>query len=111
MILWRRVMAREFKQVRFFVVMAVAAFIVCGVTAFCAHRAEHRRTPEERQAYWIGEKAGEQAPRDAKLLTPAGLNMMAQKYFEQHGSGNKQDWDLAFEHGYEDGFNKTHPRQ
>src|SRR6266511_4124951 len=107
MILWRRVMAREFKQVRFFVVMAVAAFIVCGVTAFCAHR----RTPEERQAYWIGEKAGEQAPRDAKLLTPAGLNMMAQKYFEQHGSGNKQDWDLAFEHGYEDGFNKTHPRQ
>ncbi len=82
MILWRRVMAREFKQVRFFVVMAVAAFIVCGVTAFCAHRAEHRRTPEERQAYWIGEKAGEQAPRDAKLLTPAGLNMMAQKYFE-----------------------------
>jgi GTP pyrophosphokinase len=26
--------------------------------------------------------------------------MMAQKYFEQHGSGNKQDWDLAFEHGY-----------
>jgi hypothetical protein len=37
--------------------------------------------------------------------------MMAQKYFEQHGSGNKQDWDLAFEHGYEDGFNKTHPRQ
>jgi hypothetical protein len=35
---------------------------------------------------------------------------MAQKYFEQHGSGNKQAWDLAFEHGYEDGFKKTHPR-
>ncbi len=99
-------MAREFKPVRFFVMMAVAAFIVCGVTAFYTHRAEHGRTAEERQAYWIGEKAGEQAPRDAKLPTPAGLNMMAQKYFEQHGSGNKQDWDLAFEHGYEDGFNE-----
>ena len=104
-----KLMAREFKPVRFFVMMAVAAFIVCGVTAFYTHRAEHGGTPEERQAYWIGEKAGEQAPRDAKLPTPAGLNMMAQKYFEEHGSGNKQDWDLAFEHGYEDGFKKTHP--
>ena len=70
-------MAREFKPVRFFVMMAVAAFIVCGVIAFYTHRAEHGRTAEERQAYWIGEKAGEQAPRDAKLPTPAGLNMMA----------------------------------
>ena len=104
-----KLMAREFKPVRFFVMMAVAAFIVCGITAFYTHRAEHGRTSEERQAYWIGEKAGEQASRDAKLPTPAGLNMIAQKYFEQHGSGNKQNWDLAFEHGYEDGFKKTHP--
>ena len=79
-------MGREFKPVRFFVMMAVAAFIVCGVTAFYTHRAEHGRTAEERQAYWIGEKAGEQAPRDAKLPTPAALNMMAQKYFEKQGS-------------------------
>ena len=50
-------MAREFKPVRFFVMMAVVAFIVCGVTAFYTHRAEHGRTAEERQAYWIGEKA------------------------------------------------------
>ena len=91
-----------------FVMMAAAAFIVCGVTAFYTHRAEHGRTAEERQAYWIGEKAGEQAPRDAKLPTPAALNMMAQKYFDKQGSGNKQDWDLTFEHGYQDGFNKTH---
>jgi hypothetical protein len=104
-----KLVAREFKPVRFFLIMAIAAFIVCGITAFYTHRAEHGRTSEERQAYWIGEKAGEQAPRDAKLPTPAGLNMMAQKYFEQHGSGNKQNWDLAFEHGYEDGFKKTHP--
>src|SRR4030095_7274138 len=103
-------MPREFKPVRFFVMMAVVAFVVCGVTAFYTHRAEHGRTAKERQAYWIGEKAGEQAPRDAKFSTPVELNLMAQKYFGQHGSGNKQDWDLAFEHGYEDGFKKTHPR-
>ena len=100
-------MAREFKPVRFFVMMAVAAFIVCGVTAFYTKRAEHGRTAEERQAYWIGEKAGEQAPREARLPTPAELNMMAQKQFEQHGSGNKSDWDLAFEHGYEDGVQQN----
>jgi hypothetical protein len=103
-------MPRRFKPLRFFVMMAVAAFVVCGVTAFYTHRAAHGRTPEERAAYWIGEKAGEQAPRDAKLPTPAELNMMTQRDFDQQGSGNKQDWDLAFERGYEDGFNKTHPR-
>ena len=101
-------MAREFKPLRFFVMMAVAALIVCGVMAFYTHRAAHGRTPEERAAYSIGEKAAEQAPRDAKLPTPAELNMMAQKYFEQRGSGNKQNWDLAFENGYEDGFKKMH---
>ena len=69
--------------------MAFAAFIVCRVTAFYTHRADRGRTAEERQAYWIGEKAGEEAPRDAKLPTPAGLNMMAQKYFEQHGSSKR----------------------
>jgi len=99
--------AREFKPLRFFVMMAVAAFMVCGVTAFYTHRAAHGRTAEERAAYWIGEKAGEQAPHDAKLPTPAELNMMTQKYFEQ-GSGNKRNWDLAFETGYEEGFKKTH---
>lgn len=90
--------------------MAAAAFIVCGVTAFYTHRAAHGRTPEERAAYWLGEKTGEQATRGAKLPTPAELNMMAQKYFEQQGSGNKENWDLAFENGYEDGFKKTHPQ-
>jgi hypothetical protein len=103
-------MAREFKPVRFFVMMAIAAFIVCGVTAFYTKRAEHGRTAEQRQAYWIGEKAGEQASHDAKSPTPAELNIMAQRRFEQQGLGNKEDWNLAFEHGYEDGFNKTHPK-
>ena len=36
--------------------------------------------------------------------------MIAQKYFEQHGSGNRQNWDLAFEHGYEDGFENASGR-
>jgi hypothetical protein len=94
---------------RFFVMMAVAAFVVCGVTAFYTHRAAHGRTPEERAAYAIGERAGEAAPAGAKLPTPAELNMMAQNYFKQQGSGNKQNWDLAFENGYEEGFKKTHP--
>ncbi len=88
--------------------MAVAALMVCGMTAFYTHRAAHGRTAEERAVRWIGEKAGEQAPHDAKLPTPAELNMMAQKYFEQQGSGNKGNWDLAFENGYEEGFKKTH---
>ena len=64
-------MAREFKPVRFFVMMALAAFVVCGVTAFYTHRAAHGRTAEESQ----------------------------------------EKWDLAFENGYTDGFNKTHCRQ
>jgi flagellar biosynthesis/type III secretory pathway protein FliH len=101
-------MARQFKPVRFFVMMGTAAFIVCGVTAFYTHRAEHGRTPEERTAYAIGEKAGEQAPRDAKIVTATELNTLAQKYFKQQATGNQQNWDLAFENGYEAGFKKTH---
>jgi hypothetical protein len=73
--------------------MAIAAFLVCGVTAFYTKRAEQGRTAAERQAYWIGEKAGEQEPRDAKLPIPVELNMMAQKHFEQQGSGNRSDWN------------------
>ena len=91
--------------------MGVAAFVVCGVTVFYTHRAAHGRTTEERAAYEIGEKAAEQAPRDAKLPTDAELNIMAQKYFKQQGSGDHQGWDLAFEKGYADGFKKTHPQQ
>src|SRR6266536_2490681 len=105
-----RLMPREFKPVRFFVLMGVAAFVVCGVTAFYTHRAAHGRTAEERAASEIGEKAGEQAPRDTKLPTAAELNMMAQKHFKQEGTGNQQAWDLAFENGYTDGFKKTHSR-
>ena len=103
-------MARQFKPVRFFVMMAVTPFLMCGVTAFYTQRTAHGRTAEERAAYAIGEKAGERAPRDAKLPTAAELNMMAQKYFKQQGTGNEQNWDLAFENGYEAGLKKTHPQ-
>jgi hypothetical protein len=44
------------------------------------------------------------------LPTDAELNMMAQKYFKQQGSGDQQSWDLTFENGYADGFKKTHGR-
>ena len=102
-------MARQFKPVRFFVLMALLAFVVCGVTAFYTHRAAHGRTSEERAAYAIGEKAGEEAPMDATLPNAAELNMMAQQSFKRQGSGEQQSWDLAFENGYADGFKKTHP--
>ena len=102
-------MARQFKPVRFFVMMAVTAFIVCGVTAFYAHRAEHGRTSEERSAYAIGEKAGKVATPGGKLPSAAELNMMAQERFKSEGSGEPMAWDLAFERGYEEGFKKTHP--
>jgi len=82
-------MVRKLKPVRFLVLMGLAAFIVCSVAVFCTHRGSHGRTAEERAAYEIGEKAGEQAPRDAKLPTDAELNVIAQKYFEQQGSGDE----------------------
>jgi hypothetical protein len=47
-------MAKQFKPLRFFVMIGAAAFIVCGVTTFYTHRAEHGRTAEERAAYAIG---------------------------------------------------------
>ena len=102
-------MAREFKPVRFFVLAALAAFLVCGAVAFFAERAKHGRTGEERAAYALGEQAGEDAPSQAKLPNDAELNMMAQKEYERHGVGEKQSWDLAFENGYTDGYRKTHP--
>lgn len=102
-------MPREFKPVRFFVMMAIAAFITCGVVAFYTHRAERGRTAEERSAYFVGKHAGEKAAvAGGKLPTAADLNMMAQDYFKREGSGEQMAWDLAFEHGYEDGFRDKH---
>ena len=102
-------MPREFKSVRFFVMMAGAAFLVCGITSFYTHRAAYGRTAEERAGYAIGLRVGEKTPPQAPLPTDAELNMMAQKYFKQQGSGNQQNWDTGLENGYAAGFKKTHP--
>src|SRR5437763_5760383 len=102
------VMARQFKPVRFFVMMAMAAFVVCAVTAFYTHRAAHGRTPEERAASAIGEETGEEALPNAKLPTAAELNMMAQKRFEQQGSGNNQNWDVGLKKGTGTTLRKRH---
>ena len=78
-------MIRQFKPVRFTVLIGLAALIVCGVAVFYTHRGAHGTTAEERTSYELGEKAGEQAPRGATLPSDAELNMTAQKYFEQQG--------------------------
>jgi len=114
-------MARQFKPVRFTVLIGLAAFIVCGVAVFYSHRTAHGTTAEERAAYEFGEKAGEQAPRGATLPTEADVNMTAQKYFEQQGpaeqlrnpsrAGGLEACKQALEKGYTAGFKKTHPQQ
>ena len=114
-------MARQFKPVRFTVLIGLAAFIVCGVAVFYSHRTAHGTTAEERAAYELGEKAGEQASRDATLPTEADVNMTAQKYFEQQGPAEQlqnpsraadlQAFKQAFKKGYTAGFKKTHPQQ
>jgi hypothetical protein len=114
-------MARKFKPARFSVLIGLAMLVVCGVAVFWTHRGSHGRTAEERAAYEIGEKTGEQAPRDAKLPTDGELNMIAQKYFEQQGSrdqvqnpppaGGLEARKHAFEQGYRDGFKKMHPEK
>jgi uncharacterized membrane-anchored protein len=110
-------MARQFKPVRLTVLIGLAALMVCGVAVFYSHRTAHGTTAEERTAYELGEKAGEQAPRGATLPTEAELNITAQKYFEQQGPAEQlqnpsRAADLqAFEKGYTAGFKKTHPQQ
>ena len=114
-------MNRQFKPMRLTVLIGVTAIIVCGFAVFYTHRSAHGTTAEERAAYEIGEKAGENAPRGATLPAEAELNMTAQKYFEQQGSseqlrnpsraGTLEACKRAFEKGYTAGFKKTHPQQ
>ena len=111
-------MARKFI---FFVLLGLAAFVVCSVAVFCTHRGARGTTAVERAAYELGEKAGEQAPRGATLPSDAELNMTAQKYFEQQGpaeqlqnpsrSADLQAFKQTFKKGYTAGFKKTQPRQ
>ena len=102
-------MARQFKPLRFFVLMALAAFIACGAVAYFGARVQHGRTADERDGYAVGEKLGEQAPANASLPGDATLNTMAQQNFKKsRGTGNMQNWDMGFENGYADGYKKTH---
>src|SRR5215475_11761903 len=78
-------MARQFKPVRLTVLIGFAAITVCSVAVFYTHRTAHGTTAEERAAYELGVKAGEQAPRGATLPSEAELNMTAEKYFQQQG--------------------------
>ena len=108
-------------QLRFFVLVGLAAIIVCGVAVFYTHHSAHGTTAEERAAYESGEKAGGEAPRGATLPTEAELNTTAQKCFEQQGSaeqlrnpsraGGLEACKQAFEKGYTAGFKKAHPQQ
>ena len=102
-------MPAQFKPLRFFALTALVAFFVCGAVTFFTKRAEYGRTPGERTAYAAGFKAGETTAADAKMPSAADLNMMAQSRFKQEGVGDKGNWDLAFENGYEAGFKKSHP--
>src|SRR5256714_12321575 len=114
-------MATKFKPARLTVLIGLAALLVCGVAVFCTHRGSHGRTAEERAAYEIGEKAGEQTPPDAKLPTDDELNLMAQKYFEQQGSGDQvqnppppgglEAREQAFGKGDRGGVQKMHTEQ
>jgi hypothetical protein len=101
-------MARHFKPIRFFAMMAVAALAAFEATVYFTRRAEHRRTSEERAAYAIGEKTGEEAAPGASLPTAAALNMTAQDQFTKQGTGDPMAWKQGFARGYEEGFKRTH---
>lgn len=66
-------MAQEFKPVRFLVMMAVAALLVCGVTAFYTHRATHGRTSEEWRLMRWAENVTLVAARQARSILNDGL--------------------------------------
>jgi hypothetical protein len=91
-------MARQFKPVRFFVLVAIVAFVTCGVTAFYTKRAAYGRTPDERAGYAIGATAGGAAPPNAKLPTAAALNTMAQT-FQARGIGRSRGLRARFRTG------------
>jgi hypothetical protein len=98
-----------FKPVRFFVLVALLAFITCGAVAFFTQRAAHGRTPEARAAYSVGFTAGSKVAPGEKLPNAAEMNEIAQKSFQKQGQGEPMAWKTAFESGYAEGFRKAHP--
>jgi flagellar biosynthesis/type III secretory pathway protein FliH len=114
-------MTRQFKPVRFTVLIGLAALMVCGLAVLYTRHTAHGTTAEERAAYDSGVKAGEKAPPGATSPTEAELNMTAEKYFQQQGpaeqlqnpsrAGTLEGCKRAFKKGYTAGFKKTHPQQ
>ena len=114
-------MGRDFKPVRLSVLIGLVALLVCGVAVFYSHHTAHGTTAEERAAYDLGEKAGEQAPRGATSPAEAELNVTAEKYFQQQGPAEQlqnpsrkadlQAFKQAFKKGYTAGFKKKHRQQ
>ncbi len=102
-------MARTYKPVRFFVLMALVAFFTCGAVAFFTQRAAHGRTPEERAGYATGLREGAEAAPGGKLPYASELNEMSEGILKKEGKKNEpMVWKTAFAHGYEDGFKETH---
>jgi hypothetical protein len=114
-------MATKFKPARLTVLIGIAALLVCSVAVFYTRHTAHGTTAEERAAYESGVKAGKEALPGARLPPAAELNIMAQEYFEQQGSGEQvqnpsragglEACKRAFKKGYTAGFKKTHPQQ
>ena len=103
-------MAGQFKPICFFVMMALPAFIVCGLTAFYIHRAEHGHTAEERSAYEMGKNAGEQAAAGSQMPSLAEMNeWLNESLRRNHKKNQPMAWKTAFENGYENAFKQTHP--
>jgi hypothetical protein len=85
---------------------------IVGVSHECDFSNEAKTRPRVtrgalRLVHWG--KTGEAGCAGEKLPSAAALNMRAQESFKLQGSGDNGRWDLAFEHGYEEGFKKTHP--
>jgi len=102
-------MARQFKPVRFFVMMAIAAFIVWRNGVLHSSRGSRpngRRTGGlcHRRESWRASVARH------KVTDGRRIEYDGSEAFQAGGHRHQQAWDLAFENGYTDGFKKTHSR-
>ncbi len=95
---------------RFFVAMAVLAFVVCGAVAFFTARAATGRSPDERAGYAVGMDAAKAEPAGAPELRPFALHNLAEAAFTKQGDANARvnamAWKDGFQHGYEAGRKK-----
>lgn len=108
-------MSKQFKPVRFFVIMGVLAFVVCGAVAFFTARAATGRSPDERAGYAVGMAAAKAEPASAPEPRPFALHNMADAAFAKQSGAktgeraqvNAMMWKAGFQHGYEEGRKKS----